>query len=332
MFKRVVLALLSSIVLMGLSACGSQEADVLDGIIWQKYVSQCQDFSIELPSDWNVTAELTTCVYVEDPTGAARFVVSLERGIGDYTLEEYADIWYKAGSDWGASSPTELISSSQLKIDGSIPAKEYTEKYQHNGEDDKGTEVFFVSGGNGYKIYAESYLDEYDGFKPIFDYILQSFHITDIASSKVVWKTYTNEEYGFTARIPDDWYAETYGDSGVVIYDPSNDSEGFLTVKEHQGASLGELSAAVTAAYQEEYEKYEILSEKTLSIGGIEAKETLCVMDYGEGEYKGKTVGFISGELYYSITCFTKTDAYVLYESTWDTIFSSFAFESELQR
>jgi hypothetical protein len=304
MIKRVVLSLLSLIMLFGISACNDHQDEIVKDITWQKYVSEGRDFSIELPSDWDVAWQGIAYADVYDPTDDASIVFVLNRGIGDYTLEEYADIWYKAGTDWGDSQGNQKISSSQFKIAGSIPVEEYTEEFTYEGEEGKrkGSEVFFVSGGNGYRIYTESSLDTYDDFKPIFDYIIQSFRITDIASSKVVLEPYTNEEYNISARLPSDWWAEAseehdavFGNRIVTIYVPGYETTGALRVKECQGGSLDEMNAAYFAGLIEYYDKYEVVSEKTIDIDGVEALEIISLIDGGFGDYKGKAVGFVSG-------------------------------------
>jgi hypothetical protein len=320
------------IILFGLSACRGQQDEIVKDITWQKYVSGGRDFSIELPSDWDVASQGIAYVYAYDPTDDASIAFMLNRGIGYCTLEEYADIWYKAGTDWGDSQDNQKISSSQFKIAGSIPVEEYTEEFTYEGEDGKykGTEVFFVTGGNGYRFYAESSMDKYDYFKPIFDYVIQSFRTTDIASSKVVLEPYTNEEYNISARLPSDWWAEAseehdavFGNRIATIYAPGYETSGGLIAKECQGGSLDEMNAAYFAALKEYYDRYEIVSEKTIDIDGVEALEIISIIDGGYGEYKGKAVGFVSGGLYYRAHFSTKTDAFEFFEPTWDDIFRS---------
>jgi len=92
------------------------------------------------------------------------------------------------------------------------------------------------------------------------------------------------------------------------------------------------MNAASVAELKEYYDKYEVVSEKTIHIDGIEARTTISVIDNGSGEYKGKAASFVSGELYYRASFSAKTDTYQLYEPIWDAIFSSFTLQGDLLR
>jgi hypothetical protein len=340
--KRITLLLLGLVVLLNLTACGDDQDKIVEDITWQKYVSVGQDFYIDLPSDWDVEEQQTAYVKVHSATHDIDFYVMLDRGIGDYTLEEYADMWYSAGADWG-DQIYEKISSSEPKIAGSIPAKEYTEEsaYEYEGENKqrKGTEVFFVSGGNGYRIYAESPLDEYDTYLPVFNYIINSFRITEVASSKVVWQTLSNYTYGISASFPQDWGVEfyedsfesTYGNGIVWMYSSGYDATGALVTEETEGRSLDEMNDAALAVFKDAYIKYEGVSENTVNISGLEARETVSIIDDGEGEYKGKAVSFVLDDVYYRASFSAKTDVFKLFEPVWDGIFDSFTLFSDTE-
>jgi len=175
-------------------------------------------------------------------------------------------MWYTAGADWGPDYIAEKILSSDFKIAGSIPASEYTEEFTYEGETElrKGTEVFFVSGGNGYRIYAESPIDEYNTYSPVFSYIINSFRITEVASSKLVWETQINEKYSVSVMLPHDWgavvyddgFESIYGDGIVRMYSPGEDSSGGLMIKKSEGASLDEMNKSALAAFKDYYLRY----------------------------------------------------------------------------
>ena len=91
MMKRIAILILSLTILVTLSACGSRQDEALKGIQWQEYSSLGQDFSLSMPGDWEVAEESLAHVEINLPTGDGYFTVVLDRGIGSYTLPDYAD-------------------------------------------------------------------------------------------------------------------------------------------------------------------------------------------------------------------------------------------------
>lgn len=316
--KRIIFSIIGVMVLFGLTACGSQANDVPQNITWQKYVSLNQDFSIKAPADWNIMDEASAYVSVDAPDGNSWISFTLDRGIGDMSLDQYAPMWYEEGS-----TNATLLSSGSLVIGGTIAARQYSESFADEADAPrKGTEVFFVSGGNGYRIYAESPQAEYDKLLPVFNYIISSFRVTDIAASKVTWKTITYAEAGLSFNIPRDWWdqaSETY----VRIFSPGNDTAGTLSTKESHGATVAEMNAETYKSFKELYPKYEVISEKMIKFGEMDAVESIIMLNNGYTDYKGKAVSFVMGGWYFRASYTTRPGVFDFYEPTWDTIMES---------
>jgi|SaaInl7_200m_RNA_FD_contig_111_177206_length_620_multi_2_in_0_out_0_1 hypothetical protein len=91
MIKRFAILILSLTILVTMSACGNRQDEALKGIQWQEYSSLGQDFSLSVPADWEMAEESLAHVELNLPTGDGYFTVVLDRGIGSYTLPDYAD-------------------------------------------------------------------------------------------------------------------------------------------------------------------------------------------------------------------------------------------------
>jgi hypothetical protein len=318
MIKRIIISIVGLMVLLGLTACGNQANDVAKDITWQKYVSQDKDFSINAPADWVITDESSAYVSVDTPDGNSWISFTLDRGIGSYELDEYAAMWYEAGS-----TNATLLSSSKLVIGGTIAAREYTEGFADDeNAPRKGTEVFFVSGGNGYRVYAESPLAVYDNYLPVFNSIINSFRVTDVSSSKVTWKTVTYTEAGLSFNIPRDWWEQASATS-VRLYGAGNDTTGTLSSKESNGATVEEMNAATYKSFQDLYPMYEVVSERMIVFGGMDAVESVMVFNNGYAEFKGKAVAFVMGGWYFRASFSARPGLFDFYEPTWDAIMES---------
>jgi hypothetical protein len=216
-----------------------------------------------------------------------------------------------------------------LTVSGSIPAKEFTEVFSFESDygDRKGTEVFFVAGGNGYRIYGESRLDEYADYLPIFNHMIESFQISETASSEVVWEDYSNAEFGFSATLPTDWWVEAADDADKISYQihaPGHDGCGYLTIAERQGNSLDELADASIASLKGKYATLTIISDQKTEVGGATARETVYVRTDGKKEFKRRAIAMVAGESYYLISYNIHAEVYEFITPTWDMILASF--------
>lgn len=118
-------------------------------------------------------------------------------------------------------------------------------------------------------------------------------------------------------------------EAAYIIHTPGYDANGALQITVSEGNSLNEMVDASLASFEEEYETFEVISDRRISIRGVEARETVSVLDWGFGEFKGKGVGLVSGDLYYRASFAVIPELYEFFEPVWDVVFASFTLQGD---
>jgi len=156
---------------------------------------------------------------------------------------------------------------------------------------------------------------------------------------------YSNEEYGFSIKHPQNWIEKT-GVPGAAVYynapplqlSPTsswNDPASFNVQipAPAGGMTLGQLADASKPAIENTYPGIVFTSEKDVQVNGIEGHEWTFVGDNFYGSGPSVTVRqdlFIANDKVYVITFAAMSEYYGNYAGTFDTILNSFTVTTPL--
>ena len=99
------------------------------------------------------------------------------------------------------------------------------------------------------------------------------------------WKTYTNDEYGFELKYPQDWEVWHQTDSGANIADPNDSNRKFLTVSVYDNDPVN-LFRGVDSIYEEQdFELNGVTGKKLIGDSALSGTSAITVILYRDDAY-----------------------------------------------
>ena len=148
-----------------------------------KYISRTYPYSIAVHSNWRVYEVVPGYVYMRDEASSAQMVVRVDAVQQSVTTDQFADSQTSLGADQDFDYYLKL-SSAQVTLSGGVRAWEIAETWKRPENDfyHTGKEYFFVSGGQGYSIYAQSERSEWTVVEPTIDAMVDGFNLGVVAA------------------------------------------------------------------------------------------------------------------------------------------------------
>lgn len=145
------------------------------------YANPLVPLSIEIPEDWRIY-ELFEGAYIHIalPGSSGEVFIILETVDASVTTDQYAQQWIELGAPPSNVLDSYIrIATQRITISDSIEAWAVTEQWKRPelNYEETGKEVFFVSGGIGYKFYGQSASTEWASIGVMFDTMIVSISI-----------------------------------------------------------------------------------------------------------------------------------------------------------
>ena len=184
---------------------------------WKTYTNDQYGFSFKYPSDWILNTNANGLVSVSNTT-------KVDPKLSD--LENFADgnngsIGFMIQKSANPNLLSTRVWFSEYFKDGFSSKPESDEDITFSGRSgvrialaDMGVNIItYVPDGTNIIVISHQKADK---FTAIYNQILSTFKFTDTTSVNTSdWKTYTNDQYGFSVQYPSDWETLPFSQSGT---------------------------------------------------------------------------------------------------------------------